>query len=203
MLLVGLTGGIGAGKSTVASLLADRGAVVIDADDLARQAVASGSPGFVAVVAAFGPEAVASNGELDRAWLAEKVFADPEARRRLEAITHPEVARLFLEATRAFADTDAIVVYAVPLLVENGLQGMFGVVATVEAPEDERVARLVRDRGMREAAARGRIAAQATEDERRSIADVVITNDADRHGLETQVDELWRVLRDRAGTIER
>ncbi|HCO02042.1 MAG TPA: dephospho-CoA kinase [Actinobacteria bacterium] len=203
MLLVGLTGAIGAGKSTVASLLAERGAVVIDADDLARLAVAPGSPGFAAVVAAFGPEAAMSNGELDRTWLADKVFADPDARRRLEAITHPEVARLFLERTKPFAATDAVVVYAVPLLVENDLQGMFGVVVTVEAPEDVRVARLVRDRGMTEEAAGARIAAQATETERRSVAAVVIANDDALDTLEAQVSALWRDLQDRAGTIER
>src|SRR5207247_10501491 len=121
MLLVGLTGGIGSGKSTVAAMLAERGAVVIDADDLARRAVGRGSPGFDRVREAFGDSVLAEDGDLDRETLAHVVFADPAARRTLESIVHPEVARLFLEERRRFEGTDRIVVYAVPLLVETSL----------------------------------------------------------------------------------
>src|SRR5438067_3472126 len=136
MLLVGLTGGIGAGKSTVARLLQERGAVVIDADDLARRAVEAGSPGYDQVVRTFGSDLVRPDGALDRARLARLVFSDEGARRRLEAITHPEVARLFAEETGRWRDSDRVVVYAVPLLVENGLEGTFDVVVTVEAPAE-------------------------------------------------------------------
>src|SRR5438128_3924229 len=142
MLLVGLTGGIGAGKSTVARMLAGRGAVVIDADDLARRAIDPGTPGFDAVVKAFGPEALTSDGEIDRNRLAALVFADEEARRKLEAIVHPEVARLFAEEAARYRDTDKVVVYAVPLLVESGLQEMFHVVVVLTAEREARVTRL-------------------------------------------------------------
>jgi len=160
VLLVGLTGGIGAGKSTVARMLQERGAVVIDADDLARQAVEPGSHGYAEVIRTFGPEAVGLDGSLDRSWLARRVFTDEAARATLEAITHPEVARLFARETERWRDSDRVVVYAVPLLVENGLEGTFDVVVTVEAPKDVRVARLVSDRRMTEQEAWDRIRAQ-------------------------------------------
>jgi dephospho-CoA kinase len=194
MLLVGLTGGIGAGKSTVARMLADRGAVVFDADDFARQAVEPGTPGLAEVREAFGPDAVGDTGELDREWLARRVFADPEARRRLEAITHPEVARLFAEAVEPLRATDAIVVYAVPLLVENGLQDAFDVVVVVAAPEASRAARLAADRGMSEDDVRERAAVQASDEARARVADYILWNAGSPQDLEHQVEKLWSEL---------
>jgi dephospho-CoA kinase len=201
VLLVGLTGGIGAGKSTVGRMLAEHGAVVIDADQLARAALDPGSPGAAMVREAFGPEAVSAGGEVDREWLAGRVFQDPESRRRLEAIVHPEVGRLFREATDPYRDTDRVVVYDVPLLVENGLGGMFDLVVVVEAPVVVRVARLVA-RGIKEDDARGRMAAQATDAERTAIADVVLHNGGEEEELERQVRELWDDLARRAGRTE-
>jgi dephospho-CoA kinase len=197
VLFVGLTGGIGSGKSAVAERLARRGAVVIDADDLARRAVEAGTPGFDAVVAAFGPEVAGSDGGLDRARLAELVFADAEARRRLEEIVHPEVARLLGEAVGPYRDTDRVVVYDVPLLVERALGGLFDVVVTVEAPERLRLERLGR-RGMGEGDARERMAAQASDAERAAVADLVLPNDGTLDDLDRAVEELWRSLERRA-----
>ncbi len=201
MLLVGLTGGIGAGKSTVGRMLAERGAVVIDADHLARAALDPGSPGAARVREEFGPEAVSDDGSVDREWLAQRVFGDPAARRRLEGIVHPEVGRLFGEATDPYRDTDRVVVYDVPLLVENHLGGMFDVVVVVEAPADVRVARLVA-RGIRKDDVRRRMAAQATDADRAAVADVILSNGGDTGHLERQVDELWQDLVRQAGTIE-
>lgn len=197
MLLVGLTGGIGAGKSAVSAMLAERGAVVLDADDLARLAVEPGSHGYAEVLRAFGPRAVTLDGGLDREWLASTVFADPEARRRLEAIVHPEVARLLAERVEAHRGTGAVVVYAVPLLVENRLEAMFDVVVVVWAPVKERVRRLAA-RGLEPEAARRRMAAQASDAERERVADVVIRNDGRLRDLERRVDRLWKDLRSRA-----
>jgi dephospho-CoA kinase len=194
MLLVGLTGGIGAGKSTVARMLAERGAVVIDADELARRAIDTGTPGFDAVVKAFGPEAITSDGEINRNRLAALVFADEEARRKLEAIVHPEVARLFAEETAKHKGTDRIVVYAVPLLVESGLQEMFDVVVVVTAQREDRIARLAAARNMSGKDIRGRMDAQLSDDERERAADVVIRNDSSMEDLERQVDAVWRDL---------
>jgi len=196
MLLVGLTGGIGSGKSTVAAMLVERGAVVVDADDLARRAVERGSAGFDRVVEAFGDAVLAPDGDLDREALARVVFGDPEARRRLESIVHPEVARLFLEERRRFEGTDRIVVYAVPLLVENSLQEMFEVVVVVTAAPDVRLARLAA-RGMDAEAARERMAAQLSDADRERAADAVIRNDGSMEDLARQVDELWADLQRR------
>ncbi|SRR6266511_3096025 len=196
MLLVGLTGGIGSGKSTVAAMLVERGAVVVDADDLARRAVERGSAGFDRVVEAFGDAVLAPDGDLDREALARVVFGDPEARRRLESIVHPEVARLFLEERRRFEGTDRIVVYAVPLLVENSLQEMFDVVVVVTAAPDIRLARLAA-RGMDAEAARERMAAQLSDADRERAADAVIRNDGSMEDLARQVDELWADLQRR------
>jgi dephospho-CoA kinase len=205
MLLVGLTGGIGAGKSTVAVMLRDRGAVVIEADDLAREAVEPGSHGYAEVLRAFGPSAVSVTGDLDRGALADRVFADPEARRRLEAIVHPEVARLLHERLVPYRDTDGVVVYAVPLLAENALESMFDVVVTVEADRETRVARLREQRGMDPADAEARIGAQASDEARRAVSHRVLVNDGTPRDLERAVDELWSDLRARAtaGSIER
>jgi dephospho-CoA kinase len=194
VLLVGLTGGIGAGKSTVADLLAERGAVVIDADDLARRAVDPGTPGFDAVVESFGPEVVTAQGELDRGRLASIVFADEEARGKLEAIVHPQVARLFAEAAEPYRDTDAILVYVVPLLVENHLEGMFDVVVVVTAEREARVARLAQARAMTPEDIRGRMDAQLPDERRMAVAHVVIPNDGPVEELRGKVDDLWARL---------
>jgi dephospho-CoA kinase len=193
MLMVGLTGGIGSGKSAVAARLAAHGAVVIDADVLAREAVVPGTDGFAEVVAAFGPDVLASDGTLDRPALGRRVFGDDAARRRLEAIVHPRVRARTAELVAA-APPDAVVVNDVPLLVEAGLAGAYEVVVVVLADEESRVARLVRDRGMTREDALARIRAQATDDQRRAVADVVVVNNGTLDDLRTRVDEVWREL---------
>ena len=160
MLLVGLTGGIGSGKSTVSRMLADRGAVVVDADDLARRAVEPGTPGLQKVAEAFENDVVRADGSLDRDALAAKVFADLDSRKLLESITHPEVFRLYHEELDRYRDTDSIVIFDAPLIVETGAHTGFDVLIVVSAPEEEQVRRLVADRAMTEQAARERIAAQ-------------------------------------------
>lgn len=194
MLLVGLTGGIGAGKSTVARMLAERGAVLFDADDFARQAVESGRPSHARVLEEFGSEAITASGDLNREWLAERVFTDPEARRRLEAIVHPEVARLFAEALEPHRGTDRVVVYVVPLLVETGMESLFDVVVVVSASEAARIGRLVEKRGMSEQAIRERMSAQVADGDREHVARFVIRNDGSVEDLEREVDRLWREL---------
>ena len=201
MLLVGLTGGIGAGKSTVARLLAGRGAVVIDADELARQAVAVGSDGFDRVVQGFGPDVLTPDGDIDRARLGAIVFADPDRRRALEAIVHPEVARLFVEALEPYRETDRVVVYAVPLLVERGMADSFDVVVVVVAGVDHRVERVVHDRELDAEEVRRRVAAQVGDDDRAAVADVLLDNDGDLEHLERQVGQLWSDLVSRATTV--
>ena len=198
MLLVGLTGGIGSGKSTVARMLAERGAVVFDADDFARQAVEPGTPGHEQVVATFGPQVVAASGDIDRRWLAEQVFPAPEARRRLEAIVHPEVARLLADSLEPYRGTDRVVVYAVPLMVENGLEGGFDVVVVVSADQNNRIARLIAERGMSEQAIKERMAAQASDVERHRAAHFVLGNNGSMQDLEREVDVLWKELLQRA-----
>lgn len=191
MLRVGLTGGIGAGKSEVARRLAGHGAVVIDADRLAREVVAPGTGGLREVVAAFGPGVLDPAGGLDRAALAKAVFADEPARRRLEAIIHPRVRARTAELFAA-APPDAVVVNDVPLLVEVGLAPTYHLVVVVEAAAETRVARLVADRGMSEAQARARIRNQTSDQARRAAADVVLDNDGSREALGSAVDALWR-----------
>jgi dephospho-CoA kinase len=195
--MIGLTGGIGSGKSTVLDLLAQCGAVVLDADDLARMAVDPGTPGLVKVLDRFGPAVQATDGSLDRRALARLVFADGQARRDLEAIVHPEVARLFAEALAPHRDTDHVVVYAVPLLVESELTRAFDVVVAVSAPEDIRVGRVAEQRGTREGDVRARVRAQATDTGREAVADLVIRNDGSLDDLRTKVDELWAQLESR------
>ena len=197
MLFVGLTGGIGSGKSTVLDMLESRGAVCIDADDLAREAVAPGTPGLSAIERRFGRDVLAPGGSLDRARLAAVVFADETARRNLEAIVHPEVARLLTERVASLRATERIVVYAVPLLVERGLAPMFDVVVAVSAPEDVRVRRTVAQRGGTDDEVRARIAAQASDAEREAVAQEVLRNDGSREDLVRQVDALWKRLRAR------
>src|SRR5690348_16003174 len=174
MLRIGLTGGIGSGKSTVSALLAERGAVIVDADVIAREVVAAGTPGLAAVADAFGSGVLAPDGSLDRPALAAVVFADPEARRRLDGIVHPLVRIRAAELAGA-APPGAVVAHGVPLLVETGQPGHYDVVLVVEADVGTRVARLVR-RGLTEDDARARIAAQATDEQRRAVADVVLDN---------------------------
>jgi dephospho-CoA kinase len=188
---VGLTGGIGSGKSTVARALAGRGAIVIDADAVARQVVEPGTPGFEAVVARFGPAVVGPDGRLDRGALAQLVFNDEAARRGLNGIVHPLVA---LETQRRVGTVPpgSVVVMDVPLLVEAA-RGGYDLVVVVEAPEAVRLERLAR-RGMDPADARRRIAAQATDAERRAEADVVLDNSGEPTDLDRQVAELWSEL---------
>jgi dephospho-CoA kinase len=189
--MVGLTGGIGAGKSAVAERLAAHGAVVIDADRLAREVVAPGTDGLAEVVAAFGPQVRGDDGSLDRTRLACQGFGDDAARRRLEEIIHPRVRARTAELIAA-APPDAVVVNDVPLLVEAGLAKAYEVVIVVLADEETRVARLGRGRGMSREEARARIRAQATDEQRRAVADVVLVNDGALEDLYKKVDEVWR-----------
>jgi dephospho-CoA kinase len=197
VLLVGLTGGIGSGKSTVARMLAARGAVVLDADVLARQVVEPGTAGFDAVLERFGDAVRSPDDTLDRAALAAIVFADDEARRDLEAIVHPPVRVRIGEAAAAHADTDAVVVVDSPLLIETGAHESFPVVVVVTAPDDARIPRLTA-RGMREADAQARMAAQMPLEEKASYADVLLDNGGSEAELESQVDRLWADLHERA-----
>ena len=189
MLRIGLTGGIGSGKSTVARLLAARGARIVDADRIARELVEPGTPGLEAVVAAFGRAVLTPEGALDRPALAAVVFADPDARRRLDGIVHPLVRARAAELVAA-APPNAVVVQDVPLLVETGQAGSYDLVLVVEADLDTRVRRLV-GRGLSEEDARARIAAQATDEQRRAVADVVLDNSRTVEDLETQVGRFW------------
>jgi dephospho-CoA kinase len=190
---VGLTGGIGSGKTTVTDLLAEHGAVIVDSDVVAREVVAAGSAGLAAVEAAFGPEVIGPDGELDRARVAAIVFADPDARARLNGIVHPRVRERAAELVRA-AGPDAIVVQAVPLLVEVGLAHAFDVVVVVDVDPEVAVQRLVHSRGMDEADARARVAAQADRATRLAAADIVIDNSGDRDAVRARVAELWAEL---------
>jgi dephospho-CoA kinase len=187
---VGLTGGAGAGKSTVAARLRELGAVVIDADALAREVLEPGSDGLAEVVKAFGDGVLHPDGSLDRAALAAVVFADPERRRRLEAITHPRIAGRTSELL-ADAPADAVVVHDIPLLVEKAMAPAYDLVVVVDAPEEERVRRLVR-RGLPEDDARARIAAQATRADRQEVADVWLENNGSADELRAAVDALWK-----------
>jgi dephospho-CoA kinase len=190
--IVGLTGGVGAGKSAVSALLAGHGAVVIDADAIAREVVEPGTAGYAAVVARFGPAVVAADGALDRAALAAIVFEDAAARKDLNAIVHPLVGERSAQLMAALP-AEAVVVYDVPLLVEGGLAAGFDCVVVVEADETTRLTRLA-ERGLPEEQARARMAAQASDAERRAIAHEVINNDGSREALADQVRELWQRL---------
>ena len=201
MLRVGLTGGIGAGKSEVARLLAVRGAVVIDADRLAREVIEPGTDGYAALLADFGSRVLSGDGSVDRSTLAETVFADEAARRRLEAIIHPRV-RVRARELERLAGADDVVVHEIPLLVETGAADGFDVVVVVDLPEDEAVRRLV-GRGMSAADARQRISTQASREERLGAADVVLDNSGGTDALAAQVDALWRDLSARAALSPR
>lgn len=195
---IGLTGGIAAGKSVAARRFIELGAVLIDADALAREVVAPGTLGLEQVVDAFGPAVLGPDGSLDRAALAARVFDDPEARHRLEALVHPQVRRLAAEreAAAAALDRDAVVVHDIPLLVETGQADAFGMVVVVHAPEELRLHRLVNGRGMPEPEARARLAAQASDDARLAVADVVLDGTGTDQDLRDQVDRLWARLSD-------
>jgi dephospho-CoA kinase len=199
VLRVGLTGGIGSGKSTVSALLAERGAVVIDYDVLAREAVEPGGPGLAAIAERFGDGVIAADGSLDRPALASIVFADAAALADLNGITHPEIGRL-AAAHEAAAGPDAIVVHDNPLLVEMGAAERCDVVLVVDVPEDVQIARLVGSRGMSEDEARARIAAQASREQRTGAADLVIDNTGSRDELARIVGGAWDELVSRAAS---
>lgn len=194
---MGLTGGIGSGKSTVAAMLAERGAVVVDADALAREAVAPGSPGLAQVVDRFGPGVLAPDGSLDRAAVAAVVFADPVALADLNAIVHPPVRAAIAERVAALDGEGGVIVLAIPLLVESGRTYGTETVVVVDCPEEVALRRLVDGRGMDEADARRRMAAQVSRAERLAAADVVIDNSGSLDDLRQAVDRVWGEL---AGT---
>jgi dephospho-CoA kinase len=191
VLKVGLTGGIGSGKSAVAQLLAKHGAVVIDADVLAREVVAAGTPGLAAVAEAFGGHLVRADGSLDREVLGKIVFADPGARRQLESIIHPLIRA---ETARRFAalPADAVGVHDIPLLAEVGSASDYDVVVVVEAPKDHRLDRLAQ-RGLPRDQAEARMANQATDAQRREIADILIDNSGSLDDLRTRADGVWAI----------
>jgi dephospho-CoA kinase len=191
MVRIGLTGGIGAGKSTVATRLRELGATIIDADRVAREVVEPGTDGLAAVIEAFGPQVLLPDGQLDRPALGRVVFSDPEKLAQLNAIVHPLIG----ERTQALIDAappDAVLVHDIPLLVENQLSSGFDLVIVVDAPEPERIRRLVADRGMTEDEAVSRIRAQAGDAERRKVADVWIDNSGTPADTRSQVDDCWR-----------
>lgn len=192
MLVVGLTGGIGSGKSTVAARLAERGAVVVDADAIVRELQAPGGEAYVGIVERFGPGVVAADGTLDRPALAAIVFADEAARTDLQGLTWPLVGRVMAERLAAQAETDNIVVLDIPLLAERG-RGAYPIVGVivVDCPIDVAVARLVEHRGFSEDDARARVAAQITSEERRAIADVVLDNAGSLDDLAPQIETTW------------
>ncbi|NNN37714.1 dephospho-CoA kinase [Streptomyces sp. S3(2020)] len=197
MLKVGLTGGIGAGKSEVSRLLVEFGAVLIDADRIAREVVAPGTPGLAAVVEAFGRDVLAADGALDRPKLGSIVFADPEKLAVLNSIVHPLVGARSRELESAAA-ADAVVIHDVPLLAENALAPLYDLVIVVDASPETQLDRLVRLRGMTEEDARARMAAQATREKRLEIADLVIDNDVPLDDLRRRVTDVWADLVRRA-----
>ncbi|WP_331446027.1 dephospho-CoA kinase [Streptomyces xanthochromogenes] len=198
MLKVGLTGGIGAGKSEVSRLLVSYGAVLIDADRIAREVVEPGTPGLAAVVEAFGPAVLAVDGTLDRPGLGAIVFSDPDKLATLNRIVHPLVGARSAELEAA-AGPDSVVIHDVPLLTENGLAALYDLVVVVDAAPETQLDRLVRLRGMTPQEAHARMAAQADRDRRLAVADLVIDNDGPLEDLEPQVRKVWAELVERAG----
>jgi dephospho-CoA kinase len=196
VLRVGLTGGIGSGKSEVSKRLAAQGAVIIDADAIAREVVAPGTAGLAEVTEAFGREVLRPDGELDRIRLGDIVFADPQLRARLNAIVHPRVGARMAELEQA-AGPGAIVVHDVPLIAENGMAGAYDVVVVVDVPPRTQVERLVRNRGLTRDQAAARMAAQASREDRLAIASIVIDNSGSLAELDRQVGDLWAELRRR------
>ena len=201
MLTVGLTGGIGAGKSEVSRLFVSYGAVLIDADKIAREVVEPGTPGLAAIVEAFGEGVLTPEGALDRPKLGSLVFADAEKLATLNAIVHPLVGARSAELER-LASPDDVVIHDVPLLTENRLAALYDLVVVVDASAETQLDRLVRFRGMAESEARNRMAAQATREQRRAVADLVIDNDGPLEALEPQVRKVWEQLRERAAHSE-
>ncbi|GAB3687785.1 dephospho-CoA kinase [Actinocorallia lasiicapitis] len=193
MLKVGLTGGIGSGKSEVSRRLVAKGAVLVDSDANARAVVAPGTEGLAAIVAEFGPGVLQADGSLDRPKLGSIVFADPDRLAALNAITHPLIGALGQRQVDA-APAGSIIVYDVPLLAENGLKPLYDLVVVVDAPVETQLDRLLNQRGMTEADAKARIAAQATREERRAIADHLLDNSGGLDALQEQIDALWADL---------
>lgn len=187
---VGLTGGVASGKSTVSSILAELGAIVIDADQLAREVVEPGTPGLAAVVEAFGPDVLTADGALDRAKVGEIVFNDPDQRRRLEAIVHPLVFERYAELEAA-APADAVVVHDIPLLAESGRHEDFDAVIVVDAPRQLQIDRMLIERGWTQRDAEGRIGAQATREQRNAIATHLIDNTGTMEQLRARVEEVF------------
>ncbi|HEY3530863.1 MAG TPA: dephospho-CoA kinase [Nocardioides sp.] len=190
---VGLTGGVASGKSTVSAILSDLGAVVVDADAIAREVVEPGTPGLAAVVGEFGPDVLAEDGRIDRAALGALVFADPSRRAVLEAIVHPLVRARAAELEAA-APAGALVVHDIPLLVETGQQASFDAVVVVDVPEDLQVERAVRERGWSDAEARSRVAAQAARADRLAAATYVVDNSGTLEDLRRRVAEVFEEL---------
>jgi len=194
MRVIGLTGGIGSGKSLAAEYFADLGALVIDADQLARAAIERGSTGFDEVVATFG-DSILKNGDIDRRALGELIFKDPTLKIKLENIIHPRIRNQFEEAV-ASLKADETLVYEIPLLFETKAQDRFDIVITVEASLENRIARL-RAKGLHISEIESRIAAQATREQRESVADFLIENDASADELLRKVENIWEELADR------
>jgi dephospho-CoA kinase len=199
MLLVGLTGGIGSGKSTVAAQLAARGAAVVDADGISRQILEPDGAAFDQVVDRFGPSIVGPDGRIDRPALAGVVFGDPEALADLNRLTHPVIGRVMSERVAELAATNPIVVLDIPLLtIATKDRFSFGAIVVVDTPEEVAVRRLVEHRAFSETDARARVAAQITREERRALADLVIDNSGDRAALEAEVERAWAWLSERS-----
>ena len=191
MKVVALTGGIGSGKSLVANYFFTLGAEVLDADQISRQVIERGTPGFDEVVATFG-DSVLKDGEINRRALGEIIFADPEKRKALEAIIHPKVQQALATARKALGENE-ILIYEIPLLVETGAADRFDQVITVEAPLEARIERL-KKRGLHQSEIEKRVASQATPEQRISVANTVINNDGDEEELLRKVEAIWEEL---------
>ncbi|MEX2275265.1 MAG: dephospho-CoA kinase [Actinomycetota bacterium] len=200
MLLVGLTGGIGSGKSTVASMLSDRGAVILDADAFSRDALATGTPGMRTAVQEFGDEILTPDGDIDRGQLASIVFSDPQRLRALEAIVHPVVRKAIAAGASSHRDSDRIVVIDSPLLIEMDQHDDVDLLVVVSAPEEVQVHRMVEQRGFGEVDVRRRLALQLPLEDKAEQADVVLDNGGTLEELTAQVDRLWNDLADRAAS---
>lgn len=194
MILVGLTGGIGSGKSTVSAALAERGAVIVDADAIVREVQQPGSPVLQQLAERFGAHVIAADGSLDRAAVAAIVFSDPDALKALNAIVHPAVAAEMNRRVLAERDTDRVVVMDIPLLTENPREGLQGVIV-VDVPSETQVERLVRFRGFAEDDARARISKQATREQRLATASFTVDNSGSLEDLAPQIERLWQWLR--------